>query len=60
MSDLNKFWDSVKNEKKRPKFAPVGKLCPGIHVAILDDDNNVQPVGLTGEVLLIKSDGFQK
>ena len=50
VSDLNAFWKSVKNEEKRPKFAPVGNLCPGIQVLILDEENNPQPIGMPGEV----------
>jgi len=42
----------VKKEAKRPKFAPVGKLCPEIHVVILDEENNPQPIGMPGEVIV--------
>ncbi|XP_066999059.2 uncharacterized protein [Anabrus simplex] len=32
------------------KFCPVGKLLPGVHIIILDDDQNIQPVGAPGEI----------
>ena len=50
VANLNEFWKSVKSLTKPPEIAPVGKLCPGIHVVILDEDNNPKPIGMTGEV----------
>lgn len=38
------------------KFCPVGKLLPEVKVAILDENNAVQPIGIAGEVLLILFD----
>ena len=35
---------------KSVKFCPVGKVLPGVHVVILDDDLKPQPVGVPGEV----------
>lgn len=35
---------------KSCKFCPVGKLIPGIHVVVMDDQLNVKPVGVHGEV----------
>lgn len=32
------------------KFCPVGALLPGVHVIIMDEDMNVQPIGAPGEV----------
>jgi acyl-coenzyme A synthetase/AMP-(fatty) acid ligase len=32
------------------KFCPVGKLLPGVHVLVMDDKLNVEPVGVMGEV----------
>lgn len=32
------------------KFCPVGKLLPGVHVLVMDDKMNVEPVGVRGEV----------
>jgi acyl-coenzyme A synthetase/AMP-(fatty) acid ligase len=32
------------------KFCPVGKLLPGVQVVVMDDDLNVKPVGVRGEV----------
>lgn len=40
---------SEKDDMKR-KFCPVGKLLPGVYVAIMDDDLKPLPVALPGEV----------
>jgi hypothetical protein len=32
------------------KFCPVGKLLPGVHVLVMDDEMNVEPIGVRGEV----------
>jgi hypothetical protein len=32
------------------KFCPAGKLLPGVHVLVMDDKMNVEPVGVRGEV----------
>lgn len=40
---------SEKDDMKR-KFCPVGKLLPGVYVAIMDDDLKPLPVALSGEV----------
>uniref|UniRef100_H2YWG8 Dehydrogenase/reductase SDR family member 11 n=1 Tax=Ciona savignyi TaxID=51511 RepID=H2YWG8_CIOSA len=53
-SDLNEFLkkeDETQDTKKR-KFAPVGSVCPGIHVVILDNEGNPQPVGMPGEIFV--------
>jgi len=42
---------SEKDDMKR-KFCPVGKLLPGVYVAIMDDDLKPLPVALPGEVNL--------
>lgn len=34
------------------KFCPVGKLLPGVHVLVMDDKQNVEPVGVKGEVCI--------
>lgn len=32
------------------KFCPVGKLFPGVHAVVMDENLNVKPVGEPGEV----------
>ncbi|KAJ9589457.1 hypothetical protein L9F63_017318 [Diploptera punctata] len=32
------------------KFCPVGKLIPGVHIVVMDQDLNVKPIGVKGEV----------
>ncbi|XP_046580237.1 linear gramicidin synthase subunit D-like [Haliotis rubra] len=34
------------------KFCPVGKLLPGVRVAILNEDQQIQPVGMPGEIFV--------
>jgi hypothetical protein len=40
------------------KFCPVGKLLPGVHVLVMDDEMNVEPVGVSGEVRVEKPSHF--
>lgn len=42
---------SDSDENKR-KFCPVGKLLPGVYVAIMDDNLKPLPVGLSGEIFV--------
>ena len=35
------------------KFCPVGKLLPGVHIVVMDEEFNVKPIGVKGEVLMI-------
>jgi hypothetical protein len=35
---------------KSRKFCPVGKLLPGMCVLVMDDQLNVNPVGVRGQV----------
>ena len=39
------------NVTKR-KYCPVGKLLPGVHVVIMDENLQPQPVSVAGEVKL--------
>lgn len=41
---------SDSDDNKR-KFCPVGKLLPGVYVAIMDENLQPLPVGLSGEVM---------
>ena len=41
---------SDSDDNKR-KFCPVGKLLPGVYVAIMDENLKPLPVGLSGEVI---------
>lgn len=34
------------------KFAPVGAPLPGVHVVIMDNEYNIKPIGISGEVKL--------
>ena len=50
---MNEFWTAENQASaggKREKFAPVGKVVPGVHLQILDENENSQPVGMPGEV----------
>ena len=38
------------SDNNKRKFCPVGKLLPGVYVAIMDDDLKPLPVGVSGEV----------
>lgn len=42
---------SDSDDKKR-KFCPVGKLLPGVYVAIMDENLKPLPVGLSGEIFV--------
>jgi len=35
------------------KFCPAGKLLPGVRIFVMDDNMNVQPIGITGEVCIM-------
>ena len=34
----------------KKKFCPIGQVLPGVHVIILNDQLELQPVGKSGEV----------
>ncbi|KAK7873449.1 hypothetical protein R5R35_000229 [Gryllus longicercus] len=40
--------DMVEYEQR--KFCPVGKVLPGVHIIIMDEELNIQPVGAPGEI----------
>ncbi|XP_071786315.1 uncharacterized protein [Asterias amurensis] len=53
VANLNQEMKKIKEsgtKGKTQKFCPVGKLLPGMHVIILNDDMEVQPVGSPGEI----------
>ncbi|XP_076821581.1 uncharacterized protein LOC143468326 isoform X2 [Clavelina lepadiformis] len=54
IADLSQFLQQQTRDDsvKRPKYAPVGRVCPGIEVYILDGEGNVQPVGMPGEIFV--------
>ncbi|XP_022103047.1 uncharacterized protein LOC110985905 isoform X2 [Acanthaster planci] len=37
-------------KEKTQKFCPAGRLLPGVHVVILNDEMELQPVGSSGEI----------
>lgn len=49
MAFQDKLSDSDNNKRK---FCPVGKLLPGVYVAIMDDDLKPLPVGVSGEIFV--------
>ncbi|XP_046369445.2 glycine betaine reductase ATRR-like isoform X1 [Haliotis rufescens] len=50
--DLTAYYTNNKESMMSRKFCPVGKLLPGVHVAILNEDQQVQPVGMPGEIFV--------
>ncbi|XP_077966537.1 uncharacterized protein LOC120348546 [Styela clava] len=55
-ADLSQYWIDIKEQTSdvealaKRKFAPVGKVLPGVHIYILDEELNIQPTGVTGEI----------
>ena len=47
------LFSPLQKSGKSRKFCPVGKLLPGVHCVIMDEDYNVQPVGSPGEVSVL-------
>ncbi|XP_049804567.1 uncharacterized protein LOC126248021 isoform X1 [Schistocerca nitens] len=41
---------SVIPDPEKRKFCPVGKLLPGVHVIIMDEEFNIKPVAVPGEI----------
>lgn len=59
-SNLSDFWNNIaKNASKgnntameRRKFAPVGKVLPGVRISVRSDNLEEQPPGVPGEVIV--------
>ncbi|KAK3100605.1 hypothetical protein FSP39_022476 [Pinctada imbricata] len=48
--DLSEYFKSNKDALSSRKFCPVGRLLPGVHVVILNEESASQPVGASGEI----------
>jgi len=50
ITDLTAWYNKEKSNLKNTKFCPVGKLLPGVSVVILNEKEEPQPKGVSGEI----------
>ncbi|KAK6976349.1 linear gramicidin synthase subunit D [Biomphalaria glabrata] len=48
--DLSQYYRNFKESLLARKFCPVGHIMEGVEIIILNQDNKVQPVGMSGEI----------
>ncbi|ELT91027.1 hypothetical protein CAPTEDRAFT_189369 [Capitella teleta] len=51
-ADLSEWYQQSKGEVCEKKFCPVGKMLPGVEIAILNNEMQAQPVGVAGEIYI--------